>query len=172
VVVALLDSGFSTTLIARATVCSRCTARTVHLGVAAHYDKELTCGCAAGKTTVAGMYGRILRDLGMLSKGDVVVKIPADFVGDVLGESEKKTAAILEAARGSVLVIDEAYGLFSEKSNDPFRVSASSCIVPSRSCLGSPGSHQYSSSGIGKRSLSYIQLSIKRRVMDSTTVYY
>ena len=79
---------------------------------------------AAGKTTVAGIYGRVLRDLGMLSKGDVVVKNPADFVGEVLGESEKKTAAILEAARGCVLVIDEAYGLCSENSKDPYRVGA------------------------------------------------
>jgi SpoVK/Ycf46/Vps4 family AAA+-type ATPase len=39
-----------------------------------------------------------------------VVKVPADFVGSALGESEKRTAAILEEARGCVLVIDEAYG--------------------------------------------------------------
>lgn len=66
--------------------------------------------CLTGKTTVAGIYGRILRDLGLLSKGEVVVKDPTHFVGSVLGESEKKTAAILEEARGCVLVIDEAYG--------------------------------------------------------------
>ena len=36
-----------------------------------------------GKTTVAKIYGAILRDLGLLSKGDVVLKIPADFVGQV-----------------------------------------------------------------------------------------
>lgn len=76
----------------------------------------------AGKTTVAGLYGRILKDLGLLSKGDVMTRVPADFVGAVLGESEKKTAAILEAARGSVLVIDEAYGLHSTAGRDPFRV--------------------------------------------------
>lgn len=44
-----------------------------------------------GKTTVASIYGRVLRDLGLLSKGEVVVKVPADFIGSVLGESEKKT---------------------------------------------------------------------------------
>lgn len=76
-----------------------------------------------GKTTVANIYGRILRDLGLLSKADVVVKIPGDFIGSVLGESEKKTAALLDASLGCVLVIDEAYGLHSgNKTKDPYRV--------------------------------------------------
>jgi hypothetical protein len=56
---------------------------------------------------VAGIYGRVLKDLGLLSKGDVVVRVPSDFIGSALGESEKKTKAILEAAKGCVLVIDE-----------------------------------------------------------------
>jgi hypothetical protein len=124
---------------------------------------------------VAQIYGAILRDLGLLSKGDVVVKVggarirrfcslrliaepaacmspaaprlldapcspggvinalarccfllwlqvPADFVGSVLGESEKKTAAILEATVGCVLVIDEAYGLHTGKGGDIYKV--------------------------------------------------
>ena len=37
-----------------------------------------------------------------------MIKNPADFVGSVLGESEKNTKAILDAAVGKVLVIDEA----------------------------------------------------------------
>jgi hypothetical protein len=72
---------------------------------------------------VASIYGKVLRELGLLSKGEVVVKVPSNFIGSVLGESEKLTAAILDAALGCVLVIDEAYGLFSDKSSDPFRVS-------------------------------------------------
>eukprot|EP00775_Hariotina_reticulata_P004272 gene4272-4525_t len=83
-----------------------------------------------GKTTVAGIYGGILRDLGLLSKGDVMVKVPADFIGQVLGESEKKTMAILEAARGSVLVIDEAYGLHAgSKYKDPYKEAVIDTIV-------------------------------------------
>ena len=113
---------------------------------------------------MAKIYGRILRDLGLLSKGDVIVKIgqaftrdlvlwvhsyacvepiaplpscrytphlpytsrppplsppcadpqtPADFIGQALGQSEAKTRAILESSLGSVLVIDEAYGLYA-----------------------------------------------------------
>jgi len=56
-----------------------------------HNDLYLdTLLASAGKTTVAGIYGRVLRDLGLLSKGDVMVKVPADFIGDVLGQSRKK----------------------------------------------------------------------------------
>jgi hypothetical protein len=46
----------------------------------------------------------------------VVVKNPSDFVGDVLGASEKQTKGILSSTVGKVLVIDEAYGLHSSSS--------------------------------------------------------
>ena len=36
-----------------------------------------------------------------------------DLVGDVLGASERRTREALAAAEGGVLVIDEAYGLYS-----------------------------------------------------------
>ncbi|KAM3545851.1 hypothetical protein ARSEF1564_001315 [Beauveria bassiana] len=64
-----------------------------------------------GKTTVAKLYGQVLVDIGLLSMGEVVVKNPLDFVGAVLGESEKLTNVILASTVGKVLVIDEAYGL-------------------------------------------------------------
>ena len=35
----------------------------------------------------------------------------SDFVGSTVGESQKKTNAMLEKARGKVLVIDEVYNL-------------------------------------------------------------
>lgn len=37
------------------------------------------------------------------------MKNPADFIGAVIGESEKKTKAILANTVGKVLVIDEVY---------------------------------------------------------------
>ena len=64
-----------------------------------------------GKTTVAKIYGQILKELGLLSNGDVVLTTPADFLGSALGQSEEKTNALLDKAEGCVLVIDEAYGL-------------------------------------------------------------
>jgi len=72
-----------------------------------------------GKTTVAKIYGQLLKDLGLLSKGDVLVKNPSDFIGAALGESEKKTRAILQSSVGCVLLIDEAYGLNPASSGGP-----------------------------------------------------
>ncbi|KAB8301571.1 hypothetical protein EYC80_003415 [Monilinia laxa] len=66
-----------------------------------------------GKTTVAKLYGRILSDLGLLSNGEVVIKNPADFIGSVIGQSEENTKNILASTVGKVLIIDEAYMLYS-----------------------------------------------------------
>jgi replication-associated recombination protein RarA len=83
-----------------------------------------------GKTTVAKIYGRILRDIGLLSKGDVLVKNPSDFIGGALGQSEANTNAILDAARGCVLVIDEAYGLHAGSNMaDPYKTSVIDTLV-------------------------------------------
>lgn len=83
-----------------------------------------------GKTTVAALYAQILRDVGLLSKGDIVSKTASDFIGSVLGESQDKTNRIIKSAEGSVLVIDEAYGLFpGTNPGDPYKESAINAIV-------------------------------------------
>ncbi|TGJ78341.1 hypothetical protein E0Z10_g10423 [Xylaria hypoxylon] len=87
-----------------------------------------------GKTTVAKLYGSILADLGLLSKREVVVKNPSDFIGSVIGGSEENTKKILKAAAGKVLVIDEAYGLdaggrVGGGHKDPFKTSVIDTIV-------------------------------------------
>lgn len=64
-----------------------------------------------GKTTFASIYGKILHSLRLLSNGEVIYKTASDFVGDVVGESQSKTKAIIEMAKGKVLLIDEAYNL-------------------------------------------------------------
>ena len=68
-----------------------------------------------GKTTTAKLYGRLLRALGFLSDGEVLVRGASDLVGSHVGESQEKTKALVELARGKVLLIDEAYAL-----NDSF----------------------------------------------------
>ncbi|KAH8917273.1 P-loop containing nucleoside triphosphate hydrolase protein [Atractiella rhizophila] len=88
-----------------------------------------------GKTTVAKLYGQILVQLGLLSNGEVVVKIPADFIDSVVGGSEDKTKRILATTVGKVLIIDEAYSLYSSGSDgvgnhsDPFRTAVIDTIV-------------------------------------------
>ena len=63
-----------------------------------------------------------------------MVKNPADFVGSVLGETEKITKAILKASEGKVLIIDEAYMLYSGtkgvgNTSDPFKTAVIDTIV-------------------------------------------
>jgi SpoVK/Ycf46/Vps4 family AAA+-type ATPase len=86
-----------------------------------------------GKTTVAKLYGQILADLGMLSKREVVVKNPADFVGSALGQSEQATKGILASSVGKVLVIDEAYGLYGGggvgSTADPYKTAVIDTLV-------------------------------------------
>jgi hypothetical protein len=63
------------------------------------------------------------------------LKTPADFVGSALGESEKNTKAILSAAKGKVLIIDEAYGLYAggkgsgTGASDPYKTAVIDTIV-------------------------------------------
>ncbi|KAH7178771.1 P-loop containing nucleoside triphosphate hydrolase protein [Fusarium sp. MPI-SDFR-AT-0072] len=87
-----------------------------------------------GKTTVAKLYGEILKDLGLLSNGEVVTKNPADFVGAALGQSEAQTKGILTATVGKVLLIDEAYGLYggggvNGSVLDPYKAAVIDTIV-------------------------------------------
>ena len=64
-----------------------------------------------GKTTVAAIYGRVLKALQLLSNGEVVLKTASDFIGSAVGESSSKTVTTLAMCKGKVLVIDEAYNL-------------------------------------------------------------
>ncbi|KAK0673404.1 P-loop containing nucleoside triphosphate hydrolase protein [Cercophora samala] len=93
-----------------------------------------------GKTTVANLYGQILADLGFLSKGDVVVKTPADLIGNAVGHSESNTRAILASTLGKVLIIDEAYMLDpgdATTTRDSFKTAVIDTIVAQ--VQGNPG---------------------------------
>jgi hypothetical protein len=79
------------------------------------------------------VYARILKELGLLSNGTVEMRTASDFVGDVVGASQSKTAKLLELCKGRVLVIDEAYSL----SQSSFGQQALDTIV--EKVMGSPG---------------------------------
>ena len=82
---------------------------------------------------MAKIYGRLLTEMGLLSKGEVIIKNPSDFRGSVLGSSEKNTRDILRSAEGNVLVIDEAYALCTNNSlsgtSDPYGTAVIDTIV-------------------------------------------
>ena len=70
-----------------------------------------------GKTLVAKLYGQLLAEIGILSKGEVLLRNPSDLIGQYIGDSEANTKAALNAAIGNVLVIDEAYMMYSGGSD-------------------------------------------------------
>ncbi|KAL9096769.1 MAG: hypothetical protein Q9165_001257 [Trypethelium subeluteriae] len=87
-----------------------------------------------GKTTVGKLFGKVLCGLGMLSSENFVFKNATDFIGSHIGHSEKQTKEIIRAAKGKVLMIDEAYMLdpYRNRSSlgaDPFRQAVIDTIV-------------------------------------------
>lgn len=66
-----------------------------------------------GKTTVARLFGEILREEHLLPKGQFIKVDVSELIGEYIGSTRPKTRAVCERARGGVLFIDEAYGLMS-----------------------------------------------------------
>lgn len=64
-----------------------------------------------GKTTVARIFGRMFREMGVLPKGHLVEVERADLVGEYIGHTAQKAREVLRRAMGGILFIDEAYSL-------------------------------------------------------------
>lgn len=67
------------------------------------------------KTTVARLFARIMRENGLLSKGQLVEVSRGDLVGKYVGWTAPTIQAKFKAAIGSVLFIDEAYSLVDDR---------------------------------------------------------
>ncbi len=64
-----------------------------------------------GKTTVARILARLYKQIGVLSKGQLVEVDRSGLVAGYVGQTALKTAKKIEEAKGGVLFIDEAYAL-------------------------------------------------------------
>lgn len=71
-----------------------------------------------GKTTTARILADIYRQLGFLSKGQLIECSRPDLVGEYIGHSAQKTKKVIEKAKGGILFIDEAYALAVDSPND------------------------------------------------------
>ncbi|KQS58807.1 ATPase [Geodermatophilus sp. Leaf369] len=64
-----------------------------------------------GKTTVGRIYGQLLAALGVLPGGPLKEVSRRDLVGQYIGHTAEKTAAVFDEAVGGVVFLDEAYTL-------------------------------------------------------------
>ena len=80
-----------------------------------------------GKTTVARIISRIYKQIGVLSKGQLVEVDRSGLVAGYVGQTALKTQEKINEALGGVLFIDEAYALSQE--NDAFGQEAIDTIL-------------------------------------------
>lgn len=82
-----------------------------------------------GKTTVARILARILREEGVLRKGLFYEIQGRSLCGRYIGETAPRTSAFCRDAYGSVLFIDEAYSLFQKGSEKDYGKEAVQTLI-------------------------------------------
>ena len=70
------------------------------------------------KTTVARLFARIMKEKGILSKGNLIEVGRADLIAKYTGQTAIKVQKVFEKAEGNVLFIDEAYSLVDGWENE------------------------------------------------------
>ncbi|MDR0653637.1 MAG: AAA family ATPase [Synergistaceae bacterium] len=64
-----------------------------------------------GKTTVARVLARVLRELGLLKQGQLVTASRNTLIAEYIGQTAPKVTEVFMSALGGVLFVDEAYSL-------------------------------------------------------------
>ena len=82
------------------------------------YHMVFTGNPGTGKTTLARLVGKIYKELGILSHGEMTETDRSGLVAGYVGQTALKVKDVVEKAVGGVLFIDEAYALASSGSND------------------------------------------------------
>jgi SpoVK/Ycf46/Vps4 family AAA+-type ATPase len=82
-----------------------------------------------GKTSVARIVARIYGHLGLLPRGHLVEVDRGGLVAEYVGQTASKVRAVVDAAAGGVLFIDEAYALSPEDSSRDYGAEAVATLV-------------------------------------------
>jgi len=67
-----------------------------------------------GKTTIARLIARLLKELGLLKSGHLVETDRSGLVAQYVGQTAAKVKNVVDEALGGVLFIDEAYSLYRD----------------------------------------------------------
>ena len=82
------------------------------------YHMVFTGNPGTGKTTLARLVGKIYKELGILTHGEMTETDRSGLVAGYVGQTALKVKEVVEKAVGGILFIDEAYALASDGKND------------------------------------------------------
>ena len=86
------------------------------------------------KTSVARLYAQILRDEGVLGKGELVEVSRADLVGKYVGWTARLVREQIRKAKGSILFIDEAYSLLNGREGQFGEEAINTLVMEMENC--------------------------------------